>query len=150
MKKTYIYIVCIIIMIVAIVVGKYFQYKSMRSEILDFNLQFEEYYEKEIYGTDIATLINKAVDNNEKNNVQKINFVHNDVTYYSYEPNDTNSINIDIKITDNDTTYKMESLYQGEITKFVQNYNYIKFKCTKIEYNKVGRVSYMVFEQVSE
>ena len=56
---------------------------------------------------------------------------------------------MDIKITDNDTTYEMESLYYGDITKFVQNYNYIKFKCTKIEYNSAKKVKYMLFEQIS-
>ena len=150
MKKAYIYFFCIVLLILAIIVGKYYNYKAKYAEIKEFNLQFEYYYQKEIYGTEIATVINKAVDNNEKNEVEKEELEKNNKKIYSYIANDENSINIDIKIIDNNKTYKMESLYQGEITKFVQNYNYILFKCTKIEYNKNGKVSYMLFEQISE
>lgn len=150
MKKAYIYFFCIVLLILAIIVGKYYNYKAKYAEIKEFNLQFEYYYQKEIYGTEIATVINKAVDNNEKNEVEKEELEKNNKKIYSYIANDENSINIDIKIIDNNKTYKMESLYQGEITKFVQNYNYILFKCTEIEYNKNGKVSYMLFEQISE
>ena len=150
MKKTYIYIICLFILIVALILGKYYDYKNKKTELDKFNLEYEQFAQEDIYGTQIATIINKAIDNNEVNDVEKEYVEDNDKKYYYYVPNDTNSIKIDIKITDNDKTYKMESLYQGEITKFVQNYNYIKFKCTKIEYNKVGKVSYMLFEQVSE
>ena len=126
MKKTYIYIICLFILIVALILGKYYDYKNKQAELDKFNLEYEQFAQEDIYGTQIATIINKAIDNNEVNDVEKEYVEDNDKKYYFYVPNDTNSIKIDIKITDNDTTYKMESLYQGEITKFVQNYNYIK------------------------
>lgn len=150
MKKTYIYIICLFVIIIAIIIGKYFDYKNKKAELDEFNWEYEQFAQNEIYGTQIASVINKAVHNNETNEVEKEYVENDDKKYYFYIPNDTNSIKIDIKITDNDTTYKMESLYQGEITKFVQYYNFIMFKCTKIEYNKAGKVSYMLFEQVSE
>ena len=150
MKKSYIYIICLIILIVAVILGRYYSYKNEQAELKEFNLQFEKYTQEEIYGTQIATVINKAIDNNEINSVKKEYIEENDKKYYSYIPNDTDSINVDIKIIDNNKTYKMESLYQGEITNFVQYYNSILFKCTKIEYNKAGKISYMLFEQVSQ
>lgn len=150
MKKAYIYIIGIVVIMITIIIGKYYNYKAEYAEIKEFNLQFEYYYQKEIYGTEIATVINKAVDNNEKNEVEKEQLEKNNKTINSYIANDENSINIDIKMLDINKTYKMESLYQGEITKFVENYNYILFKCTKIEYNKAGKVSYLLFEQISE
>ena len=68
-----------------------------------------------------------------------------------YINNDKNSINIDIKITDNDTIYNMEKLYTGGMDKFVQFYNQIKFKCTKIECHKeTKKVKYMLFEQITQ
>ena len=149
MKKIYIWIICIIILIIAILLGKYYNYKVRKSELAEFNLQYEAYLEKEIYGTELATVINKAIDNNDRNEVQKEEQDKDDKKYYFYIPNDINSINLDIKITDNNTTYKMESIYQADIINFVQNYNYIKFKCTKIEYNSLGKVSYLLFEQIS-
>lgn len=150
MKKTYIYIICGVLLIVALILGKYFNYKSKKAEIDKFNLEFEQFTKKEIYGTQLATIINKAIDNNEANDVEK-EYVKNDKKeYYYYIANEINSIKIDIKIIDNEVTYKMESLYQGNISKFVQHYNYILFKCTEVEYNKQGKISYMLFEQVSK
>lgn len=150
MKKAYIYIIGIVVIIITIIMGKYYNYKAKYAEIKEFNLQFEYYYQKEIYGTEIATVINKAVDNNEKNEVEKEQLEKDNKKIYSYIANDENSINVDIKMLDINKTYKMESLYQGEITKFVEKYNYILFKCTKIEYNTAGKVSYLLFEQISE
>ena len=150
MKKSLIIIIAIVLIIVAIVASKYYEYRAEYSEIKQFNLQYESYYEQEIYGTEIATVINKAVDNNEKNKVEKQEIESEGIIYYFYVPNDENSIKIDIKILDNNTTYQMESLYQGQITQFVQNYNYIKFKCTKIEYNSAKKVSYLLFEQITQ
>ena len=53
----------------------------------------------------------------------------------------------DGKILDNATMYDMETIYNGGMERFVQNYNSINFECTKVEYNKAGKVSYMLFEQ---
>ena len=41
----------------------------------------------------------------------------------------------------------METLYNGGIVTFVQYYNSIQFECTKIGYNSLGKVNYMLFEQ---
>ena len=52
---------------------------------------------------------------------------------------------------DNDTTYDMETLYAGGMEKFVQYYNEIKFKCTKIDYHKSnGKVKYLFIEQITQ
>lgn len=150
MKKTLLIIIGIVIIIVAIILGNYYSYKAKKTELNEFNVQYEAYKDKTIYGTEIATVINKAVDNNEKNDVEKEEIENGGKTYYFYKENDINSIKVDVKMTDIDKTYKMESLYQGEITKFVQYYNSILFKCTKIEYNQAGKVSYLLFEQISE
>jgi len=150
MKKSLIIISCIVIIVVVIIVGKYYNYKAEYAKLKEHNLEYEVYLEKEIYGTEIATIINKAVDNNEKNEVEKEIIKKDEKEYYFYKQNDINSIKVEVKITDNNTIYQMESLYQGEIDKFVRHYNSIKFKCTKIEYNKTGKVNYMLFEQISK
>lgn len=106
------------------------------------NLEYETCLNKQIFGTELTTFINKAVDNNEKNKILK------DGQGF-YIQNDINSMEIEIKITDNDSTYKMETLYNGGMVNFVDYYNSIYFECTKIEYNKLGKVSYLLFEQKS-
>ena len=142
MKKIIIFILCFMIVIISVFYAKYVDYKAKENEIKENNLAYEFYTEKEIYGTELTSVINKAVDNNEKNSVPK------DEQGF-YKKNDTNSVNIEIKMIDNDTTYEMETLYNGGMTNFVQYYNSIYFKCAEIKYNSLGKVSSMLFEQVS-
>lgn len=92
----------------------------------------------------MTTIINKVINNNERNNVE----IGQDKKYIN---NGTNSINIDIKIIDTNQVYTMETFYNGGIEQFVANYGNIQFKCTNIEYHKTtGKVSYLYFEQISK
>ena len=106
MKKTIIFILCVVIVILSIFGTKYINYREQQSKIKKENLEYETYLNKEVSGRDLTTAINRAVDNNEKNKVSKD---ENGL----YIANDVNSIEIEIKISDNDTTYKMETLYNG-------------------------------------
>ena len=141
MKKILIFL-AIVIIIIAVVFVNYSSYKNAHNAILKDNLVYEEFKDKEVYGLEIATLINKTVDKNTKNRIEKDE-------QGRYIPNDTNSIQIEIYMQDNETTYKMENIYNGGIEKFVQYYGDIKFKCSKIEYHKsTRRIKYILFEQL--
>lgn len=123
MKKIAIFFF-ILIAIIAGVSYTYMKYRANYYEAKRENNQFESYYEQEFYGNEVATIINKAIDNNLTNQVQrneKGKFIEND----------TNSIKIDLKMLDTDKTYDMETLYAGGMDKFSQYYNGIKFKCTR-------------------
>ncbi|MDO5555298.1 MAG: hypothetical protein Q4G09_01170 [Clostridia bacterium] len=116
--------------------------QSNKNQILQENSRYEKYLNKQIIGTELATLISKVVDENEKNNIQK------DENGY-YINNNKNSIKIDLKMITVDKTYPMEEIYKNEITKFVQNFNLIEFKCTNIEYhNKTGKIAKLTFEEI--
>lgn len=144
MKKIIILISIVIIAIATITIN-YIDYIKKHNEILKYNLEFENNYQKEIYGIDLTSIINKVINNNEKNNVE----IGQDNKYIN---NNTNSINIDIKmIDDDDKVYSMETIYNGGMEEFVQYYGNIKFKCTKIEYHKeTEKVKYLYFEQISK
>ena len=143
MKKIII-LLSIVIAIIAIVTFNYTSYNNQINNTKKYNLEYEKNYQKEIYGIDLTTIINKVINNNEKNNVE----IGQDKLYKN---NNTNSINIDIKMTDTDEVYPMETIYNGGMEQFVQYYNNIKFKCTSIKYHKqTGKVSYLYFEQISE
>ena len=140
MEKISIVIIAIII-IVAVVGVKYISYENAQSLIKQENKEFEQYQDKELNGLDVATVINKATDKNTKNNIskdEKVNFIQND----------ENSIEVEIYMSDNDITYKMESIFNAGTEQFVQYYSNINFKCSKIEYHKkTGRIKYILFEQ---
>lgn len=143
MKKILI-LFTILIIILSIIWFNYTRYKSEYNSIQKSNLEFEKYYQKEVYGIDLTTIINKAVDENTRNKVEKNN-------KNQFQENNENSIKIDIKIADTDKVYTMEDFYNGGISKFVQYYGTIKFKCTKIDYhNKTKRIKYIYFEQITE
>ena len=141
MKKVIIFLV-IVLIIVATVAYMYLNYKATYNEAQVKNAQYESYDGKELYGTDLATLINKAVDDNAKNKIDK-----NDKGLYV--DNGKDSIRIDIKFTDDNSVHSMEEIYNSGTDTFMQYYNQIRFKCMKIEHHtKTGRVSYMYFEQI--
>lgn len=143
MKKIALFFLIIVIIVVGISY-MYLNYKSNYNTAKRENQKFESYYNQEIEGAELATIINRAVNENNINEIEKDKkgkFINND----------NNSINIDIKMLDNDETYNMETLYNGGIDKFVQYYSKIKFKCTDIKYHKsTNKVKYMLFEQITQ
>ena len=140
MKKIFIFL-AIVVIIVAIVGVRYISYKSEYNAVRRENADFEKYKDQEVYGLDVASIMNKAVDKNTKNKIEKDgngNFIQND----------ENSIEIEIYMSDNETTYKMENISDAGTEQFVQYYGKIKFQCSIIEYHKkTGRIKYILFEQ---
>jgi len=142
MKKTFFIILSIIFIIICIICTFLIDLRAEKVEIKKENSEYEQYLNKEILGTKLATLISKVVDLNERNNIAK------DEKGY-YIDNGENSIKIDLKMTTIDKTYPMEEIYNNKITAFVQNFNFISFECTSIEYHKkTGRISKLVFEEL--
>lgn len=143
MKKTIIIISVIAICIVMSITYAYSLYKDDINQIQKFNNQFSQYINQEFFGTELATIINLAIDNNEKYNIAKD-------TSGKYIPDDLYSVRIDVYMTDTQKTYSMETLNAGEISNLVNNYSNIQFKCTKVEYHKSNkRISYLYIEQIS-
>lgn len=104
----------------------YSLYSSNRKEQKQYNSFFEEYKNKRIYGSELATIMNKVMDQKQENSIQ-----------------------MEIHISDNDTIYNVEQIYNLGTERFVANFNTEQFECTKIEYNFSNqKVNYILFEQV--
>lgn len=142
MKKT---ILILLTIFFVIIISTYlFLQNAVQSKklVLKENAEYEKYCIQEIQGVELATLINKAIDENEKNNIKK------DKKNY-YIENDENSIKIEIKMYDTEKTYAMEEIYNNNITEFIKYFNFTNFKCTNKEWHKkTGRISKMVFEEI--
>lgn len=144
MKKSFFILTAIILIVTFMALGFILQKRSNQDEIKAYNKNYEYYLNKNVYGTEVATLINKVVESNERNNVPK-----DDNGYYI--DNNTNSIKIDIKMITIEKTYPMELIHNSNIENFVKNFNVILFKCTNIEYHKqTGKVSKLIFEQIEK
>ena len=145
MKKTIIYIVSIVIVICVLIASKLYTSKEYLIKIKEFNNKYEKYTSNEIVGTEVASIINQAVDDNEYERIKKDK-------NGKYIQNDKNSINIEIKITEfsEEQIYTMETLYNGGIEQFVKYYGQIRFKATDIKYNENKRIKYILFEQIKK
>ncbi len=108
------------------------------------NIKFEIYKDEEITGAEVTTLINKAINSNQQNEIEKDKKGR-------YIDNETNSINIDIKFIDDDVTYNIEKIYNNGMEKFLTYYRDIKFKCVDVQYHdKTQKIKYMLFEQITQ
>lgn len=144
MKKGIIILIILVIIIIAPLMLIFTQYRAEQNEIKKFNLEYERYKDKIIYGTNIGSLINYAIDNNEKHEIEKDeNGIYIDDNKYC--------IRIEIKMLSSENEYKtityaMETINSLGIERFVRNFNLLEFKCTDITYNSYGRVNKLVFE----
>ena len=139
MKKSLLTIFIIFLVIMAILFGKFMSIKKQNSEIKKFNSGYEFYNRNDLCGLDITTVINKAIDNNEKYNVKK------DKNGIYIE--DKNSIKIEVKMIINNKTYSMENIRKIGMESFTEFFGEVGFKCIDIEYHKQnGKVSKMIFE----
>ncbi|CDA58836.1 MAG: hypothetical protein KHW52_05055 [Clostridium sp.] len=142
MKKIIICILSIFLIIICIVVYGVYQKNENTAQIGVDNKTYESYENKEVLGTDIISIINKATDSNKKNDIK----IGEDGNYID---NGKNSIRIEIKFLELDKVITMERINNVGIEKFWSNYGALSFKCTKIEYHeKTHRVKYMYFEEV--
>ena len=108
------------------------------------NIKFEIYKDEEITGAEVTTLINKAINSNQQNEIEKDKKGR-------YIDNETNSINIDIKFIDDDVTYNIKKIYNNGMDKFLTYYRDIKFKCVDVQYHdKTQKIKYMLFEQITQ
>lgn len=124
-----------------------------QEQIVAFNNEYESYNRKDLYGSDIISLVNKMLNNNRK--------------YEELGEGDNYKIEIKVILTMDDdffgkknTTYnKLEDLQKilntassETTTQYYHPYTDFKrkmFKCTATELNKdTGRIKSMTFEQL--
>lgn len=119
----------------------YGEAKLKENNRIAFNNTYEKILNKTITGTELATIINKSIDNNNNNEVKK-----NDSGIYL--DNGENSMNIEIKFIDSTNIIKGEKIFENDINKFIELYNTSKFELQTINYHeKTKRVKYLYFEE---
>jgi len=141
MKKIITFFV-IIIAILGMFWYIYMEAKISKNEKIAFNNSYENLLDKQINGSDLASIINKAIDYNENNNIEK----NKNGIYLS---NNENSLSIEIKFIDSDSIIKFEKIFQNGIAQFIDLYSNSHFQLKSINYhNSTSLVSYLYFEEV--
>lgn len=144
MKKLFTIIAILFLVVLIILTMKIKQIQKEKIAIKNFNQEYEQYNKEEVYGSDVTTVMNKAIDNNEKFNIAKDE-------NGSYIEDDSNSIKVEIKMILNDKTYTMEQINKLGMDSFIAYFSEITFKCSEIKYHeKTGKVSKIVFESTKE
>ena len=141
MKRNFFIILTILLIISAIVGCTVYNYRRTQANIAQYNKQYESWYNKQILGTDFISIINKTIDNNEKNDIQK------DENNIYIEDNEK-SVKIYVKFLESDNIFDMEAISNNGIENFIQNYATFSFKCTKIDYHNNGNVKSLFFEEI--
>ncbi len=141
MKRSFFIILTILLIISATVGYTVYNFRRTQANIAQFNKQYENWYNKKILGTDFISIINKTIDNNEKNDIQK------DENNIYIEDNEK-SVKIYVKFLESDNIFDMEAISNNGIENFIQNYAAFSFKCTKIDYHKNGNVKSLFFEEM--
>ena len=126
MKKTVIFFISILI-IVSFVSYKYIGYKITAKKAQNENYQYASYDGKEIYGTDLATLINRAVDDNKKNNIEN-NRIQQFNSHFTTYVGDDNVTIYDIITMANLATQNNQNYNFQKRTTVTGNDNYISVK----------------------
>lgn len=142
MKKTIIVLFCIFI---AIIISLYTYYQSTQSVlqgVKKFNYQFEQYFDKEIYGADVVTIMSKAIDNNNQYNIAR-NEENKFIEDNKY------CLKVMIKFKDVDKIFAMESIEKSGIDGFMQNFSKSTFKIIEYRYNEESkRIGKIVIEEI--
>lgn len=142
MKKTLFTIILMFIIILTILVIMLINIKSNNMQLQQINDEYEYYTKKYIFGTELVTLINKAIDNNKKLGVEK----DKDGFYIN---NYTNSILINIQMQNSEEPYQMEKIFALGTETFIELFNSSRFECIDVKYHKnTGRISEIIFKQI--
>ena len=139
MKKIGILICTLVIVIVAVIGVNIYSYNERLNATEKNNKNYQSYYNVEVLGSDVGSLINKILDTNSKNNIQKD------------ENGKEISISVTIKFLELDKNISIEAIEKQGVDRFIKNFGAETFKCTEIEYypNAKG-VKSMHFEQVKK
>lgn len=143
MKKIFIYILILTVIITIIIAINISNKNSTKQDISNFNFQYEMYKNKILQGTDVASIINRAIDDNEKNSVEK------DEKGF-YIENDSTSVKVSVNFINEDEIieYPMETINKVGINNFIINFNLESFRISDIKYNSIGKVSNLIIEQI--
>lgn len=146
MKRKFFVIMLILFVVTLISIYAVYSYRNSIKSSQKINDEYNSYYNKQMLGTELISIINKTIDINHKNNIEK------DSSDY-YIDNENNSIQIYVNFVykKETKTKKMEDIEKGGIEEFVQVYSTANFKCTNIEYHtKTKNVKSLTFEEISE
>ena len=145
--KNKILIILFIFFIVLVISGYVvYNYRTSVIESQKINNEYKKYYNIQVLGNELISIINKTIDINEKYGIEKNE-------NGQYIENDTSSIKLYIKFKYKDD-YKnvtMEDISKGGIENFMKVYGAASFKCTELTYHEKSKnVKSVTFTEIED
>lgn len=144
MKNKFLVILAVLLIILCISIYLIYNYRRNAVEVQKNNETYKEYYGKQILGTDLISIINKTIDFNEKNEIQK-----DSQSLYIEDNEKSIKIYIDFLYKDDYQTIEMEKIVNKGIDNFRETYSSANFKCTEIGFHKkTNNVKFLKFTEI--
>lgn len=144
--KKFMIILLVLFIILAVGIYSVYRYRNSILEAQKLNKEYEQYYNIDILGTELISILNRTSDINHKNGIDR-----DDNGYYV--DNGDNSLHIYIKFAykNNTKIIQMEDVEKSGSETFIKVYSTANFKCTDIQYHeKTHNVKSLTFEEVTE
>lgn len=144
MKNKVLLILLIFVVILIVTVYGIYTYRRNSLESQKINTEYKSYYNVQIIGSELLSIINKTEDIDEQYGIQKDQ-------EGMYIENVTNSIKIYVKFKykDDYRVLEMEKIINGGIENFAKAYSTANFVCTEINYHeKTNNVKALTFTEV--
>lgn len=142
MKNFIILFITAVFIIVAVIGYKVYYNNQISIRASQNNKKYESFLNQQVLGIDVISIINTAIDNNEKKLVEKDESGN-------YIDNNKDSIKVDIKFLELEKVISMEAINKQGIEQFLQNFAKAYFICTETEYHQSTKnIKYMYFEQL--
>ena len=123
MKKIGILICTLVIVIVAVIGVNIYSYNERLKAAEKNNKNYQSYYNVEVLGSDVGSLINKILDTNSKNNIQK------DENGKYIDNGKEIAISVTIKFLELDKNISIEAIEKQGVDRFIKNFGAETFKC---------------------
>lgn len=146
MKNKFLIVLVVLILLTVYAGYMIYQYRSDIVSSQKISKEYESYYNLEMLGTEVISIINRTIDIDTKEDVPK------DENGYFID-NQKDSIRIYIKFVykDEQKIIPMEDIEKSTSEAFIRNYGAASFKCTDIQYHeKTKNVKNLTFEEIEE
>ena len=146
MKNKIILILIIFLIIISISIYFVYNYRKTTLQTQKVNNDYKTYYNMQILGTELVSILNKTADINEKNEIEKN-------SENMYIDNNINSIKIYVKLKykDDYKTIELEKILNNGVENFIKSYATASFKCESISYHdKTKNVKELIFIETDD
>ena len=145
MKNKILLVLTIFMVILAISCYIVYQYRLNIIENQKINNQYKSYYQAQVLGTELVSIINETEDINSKNEILK-----NDEGLYIDNQDNSIKMYIEFIYKDEYKTLEIEKILKDGIENFIKSYSTASFKCTKITYHeKTKNVKEITFTEIN-